>query len=218
MTAFGQSEIQSLIDQGLGYGADVLGEVCDWRRPRRAINPIDEAARMGTLKSWFDPSFQFTGKAPSMYGKPVFGALLNRAPCRVGDYLTAPSGTYFLAAIQPLLPTAAVACNAVATVLRAAGNVTAGAQPYGGRTNATDVVLMQGWPCSALTGGKQEAGRADLPGDVTMKGYTILMPIWPGVVIRTSDRISLDSGVMVTVAQAEGTDLGWRILGTQSEV
>ena len=103
-----------------------------------------------------------------------------------------------------------VACNRTVTVSRPPQTNAPGLGAYMGRTEATDVVLVRQWPASVLDGGRMEGSRADLPGDVPMRGASVLLP-WPGVVIQTSDRIEDDQGRAFTVASAELTDLGYRI-------
>ena len=203
--------IQRKINRGAGIAAKKLGQVCDLRRPFRAVQPITDEARMGRVMAHFDPDFRFQAQKPNLYGKPLWGVLLDRHATRVGDYLVAPSGTYFLAGLQPLLPTVAVECNRIVSVERPGVAMKPGVNAYAGRTDRTDTVLMAGWPASILLGGRAMAGRADLPGDVPDKGAVMLLPFWPGVVIRTSDRITDDLGRAFEVSGPELTDLGWRV-------
>ncbi len=209
---FGQADIQALINQGSGFGAAVVGAPCDWRRALQAVNGLGPASRMGMVQAYFDPDYQFMGKKPNLYGHPTWGAFYDRTLTRVGDYLFAPSGTYFVIAQQPLLPTSVVECNATLTITRAVGIDLAHEDQYGGRTDGTDGTLMAGWPASLLLGGRNQAGRADLPGDVQDKGFQALLPLWPGVVPRTSDRVTdTDTGRNFTVGACEITDLGARM-------
>ena len=211
--------IQAKINRGGAIAAKKLGQVCDQRRPWRAINPLGDESRMGRIMAFFDPDFQFQAKKPNLYGKPVWGVLLDRGATRVGDYLYAPSGTYFLVGQQPLLPTAAVECNAVITITRAAGDVLATEDVYSGRTDGSDVPIMQGWPAAVLEGGRQEQSRAGLPGDAPMKGRQVFLPYWSGVIIRTTDRITdTTTNVTMTVGSAELTDLGWRLACSLAEI
>ena len=203
--------IQRKINRGAGIAAKKLGQVCDQRRPFRAINPVGEDARMGRVMAHFDPDFKFQAQKPNLYGKPVWGVLLDRHATHVGDYLIGSSGTYYLVGQQPLLPTAAVECNRVVSLKRPGPSLRAGVNTYSGRTDANDVTYLAGWPVSILTGGRTQAGRADLPGDVPDKGAQLLMPAWPGVTIRTSDMVHDDQGRVFDVSAAELTDLGWRL-------
>ena len=208
--AFGAPEIQGLINAGLGYGAQVIGQPMAVHRPFRPASPLD-GSRIGSVMVYFDPDFMFSGKAPNLYGKAVWAGFFDRTATRVGDYLIGPDGTFFIAAMQPLLPTAVVECNATVTITRPAGNTAPGVNPFGGRKTSTDAPLMSGWPASVLLGGRTQAGRADLPADVQDKGFQVLLPAWPGVTLRTSDRLTDDAGRAFTLGAAELTDLGWRL-------
>lgn len=203
--------IQARIDRGSGIAAAKLGEACDWRRPVSALAGPVAATSLGTTKAWLNPDAAFGRVLPNLYGKPVLGALCDRSLLQVGDYLFAQSGTYFVIAAQPLLATAVVQCTSTITVSRPHGNTGAGPQPYGGRTASTDTPLMVGWPVSILASGRTQTGRADLPSDVPNKGMTGLLPSFPGVVLRTSDRIADDQGRAFVISAAELSDLGWRL-------
>lgn len=202
--------IQAKVNRGEGIAAAKLGEACDWRRPASASAGPAPATTRGTLTAWFNPDFRFSARTPNLYGKPLWGALCDRTGLAVGDYLFAPSGTYFVAALQPLLATAVVQCTATISIARPHGNSGPGVQPYGGRTLTTDEPLMAGWPASLLIGGRAIAGRADLPADVPLAGVQALFPAFPGVVIRTSDRVTDDQGRAFAVSASERSDLGWR--------
>ena len=102
-------------------------------------------------------------------------------------------------------------CDGLVTVSRPGGIDAAHEDDYGGRTGRTDVMLLRDWPASMTMSGKTEAGRADLPADLSMKGMTILLPALFGLVIRTSDRLRDDRGVDYTVRGAELSATGWRI-------
>ena len=203
--------IQRKMDRGNGIGARILGQVCDHRRPFRALQPITEESRMGRVMASFDPDFRFQARKPNLFGNAIWGVLLDRRATLVGDYLIGPSGTYYLVGQQPLLPTAAVECNRIVSVLRPGLAMKPGVNAYAGRTDRTDTALMAGWPASILLGGRAMAGRADLPGDVPEKGAIMLLPSWPGVVIRTSDRVIDDLGWVFEVNGPELTDFGWRV-------
>lgn len=212
MAAFGQADIQGLINAGLGYGAAVLGAPFNVFRAAGPANPLDPANRVTMLLAYLDPDAQFQAKRPNLYGKPIWAVLADRTGLRTGDYLVGATGTYFLIAEQPLLPTAAVECNAVVSLTRAPGVDEAHEDSYGGETRATDLPLMTGWPASLLRAGRTVAGRADLPGDVSEGGFQGLLPAYATVTIRTSDRLMDGDGRTFTVSAAERTDLGWRLM------
>ena len=202
--------IQRKINRGGAIAARKLGQAFDLYRPNSATAPLDPARRIGSLLAYLDPDFQFQAKKPNLYGKPIWGGLFDRTLTHTGDYLHGATGTFFVAAIQSILPTAVVECNAIVILTRPAGNTAAGKQPYGGRRTTTDGLLLTGWPASMLRAGRTVAGRADLPGDVPDGGFEMLMPAVPGVTIRTSDRVTDNQGRAFVVSSVEYTDLGVR--------
>ena len=163
---------------------------------------------------------------PAGYGKAIRYALVDvRAPTdgspggamQPGDYITGPTGTYFAASLTGNEDPMVIQCNETLSISRPAGKVKAGRQGYSGQTVATDTPLMTSWPASVLDGGRQQAGPQVLPGDVNFKGVLILMPSWPGVVIRTSDHLTDSQGRAYTINGAELTALGWRITGNLAD-
>ena len=204
-------KIQARVDRGYGIAAKKVGQLCEIRRPWRAVQPIGAEASLGRIMAFFDPDYKFQARRPSLYGKPLFGVAIDRTDVRIGDYLLGAHDTWFLAGIEPLLPTMGVKCNVVMAVSRPGPVLVPGRNPYSGRTTATDAPMMAGWPASILIGGRTQAGRANLPGDVPDRGAQMLVPWWPGVTMRTSDRVSDDQGRVWNVSEAELTDLGWRV-------
>lgn len=211
--------IAAKVAYGYAKSAQKLGLPHTQYRPSGPLRPaLSPECRMRTVSFVASATPDATFSRPNTYGKAALFGLLDARLMQASDYLDGDTGTWFIASLQADAIPLVVQCNATISIVRGAGNTAAGVQPYGGRRTSTDVPLMTGWPASVLAGGKQEAGRADLPGDVTMKGYTVLLPAWPGVTLRTSDRIVSSTGEVMTIAQAEVTDLGYRIQATMSEV
>ena len=204
------ARIQARINRGEATAARIVGQPFTLHRPAGPSAPVAPATARGTILAYLDPDPQFQGKRPNLYGKPTWGALMDRTGTLPGDYLVGAQGTFFLIAQQPLLPTAAVECNATVTVSRPAGNTAPGKQAYGGRRDSTDAPLITGWPASLLRAGRTIAGKADLPGDVPDGGFEMLLPALPGVTIRTGDRVVDGQGRAFILSSAELTDLGWR--------
>ena len=48
---------------------------------------------------------------PNKYGKATWYALVDGTSIEVGDYFVGPLGTFFIAAMQPLVPILVVECN-----------------------------------------------------------------------------------------------------------
>ena len=203
--------IQRKINRGYGIASKKLGQLCEIRRPWRAIQPIGREAETGLIMVFFDTDYQFQAKKPSLYGKPLFGAAMDRTNIAVGDYLLGANDTWFVAGIEPLIPTMVVKTNVVVAIARPGPVLVPGINPYSGRTAKTDTPLMAGWPASILIGGRTQAMRADLPSDVPDRGAQMLLPAWPGVLIRTGDRVTDDENRAFNISEAELTDLGWRV-------
>ena len=146
---------------------------------------------------------------PNKYGKATWYALFDATSAQVGDYFSGDGGTFFIAAMQLLLPILVVECNRVITVWRP--QIETGADgEYGGNTVANETALMTGWPCSILQGTKGEKNESNLPGDTRSPWWTILLP-YGGVQILPNDIITDDLGIRYVVSSPELTDLGWRI-------
>jgi hypothetical protein len=148
-------------------------------------------------------------KKPNKYGKATWYALFDGTNTQVGDYLVGPAGTYFIAAMQLLLPILAVECNRTVTVFRP--QVQTGADgEYAGTTTQNQTPLMTGWPCSILQGTKGEKNESSLPGDTRSPWWSILLP-FGGVQILPNDIIVDDQGIRYVVSSPELSDLGYRV-------
>lgn len=147
-------------------------------------------------------------------------AIIAASPVRPGDYVDGSSGTYFFASVNAFEIPMVVECNTVITVKRPAGqddatDLTPGRHGYEAPTAANDRAILLSWPASVLDGGRTEASRPDLPGDVAAKGVIILLPA-TAVPILVMDRIE-DGRQAYTVSSAELTALGWRLGASFSE-
>ncbi len=208
------TSIQAKIYHGYAKAAQKLGLSYGHYRPLTANDPITDPNQLATLSASFCPDGSY--RKPSAYGKPLWQCLADGSQLQVGDYLAGGS-TFFIAAMQPLLPIIAVECNRVVTVSRPGPADFVGSGPYGASTPGTEVKLMTGWPASVLQGTKGEKNDVNLPGDVRLPWWAILMPQFADVVIETSDILTDDLGRRYIVSSAELTDLGWRMTAQQAE-
>ncbi|MEB0133578.1 hypothetical protein, partial [Pseudomonas sp. CCI2.4] len=160
----------------------------------------------------------FSYSAPNKYGQAAWLGLFDATLCAPGDYLVGEGGTFFIAAMQSTLPIYVVQTNRTVSVLRVGMDSGVGLGGYGGDTPATEAPLMTGWPASVLQGTKGEANPANLPGDIRTPWWAILMPAWPGIVLRTSDIILDELGRKYVISSAELTDMGWRMTAMQVQV
>lgn len=206
--------LQKKIYYGYKQAALRIGPINTIYRPTTALNPL--AVVLLTLNASFNAE-DFTYGRPNKYGKPTWFGVFDGGLTKVGDYLIGPQGTFFIAAQQLHLPILCVECNRVMDVYRPQQQAGIGAVGYGGDTTAAESLLMQQWPASVLQGTKGEKSETALPGDVRMAWWSILMPSWPGVVLRSDDIFTDDLKRRYVVSSAELTDLGWRITAMQAQ-
>lgn len=209
------AQIQQKVYRGYAISAAKIGTAFNQYRPTSAIGPV-AGAPIATLNASFNAQDMKYGK-PNVYAKPLWYALVDGTQTAVGDYLIGASGTYFIAAQQPLLPILAVECNRTINLLRPQQLTGTGTVGYGGDTVANETVLMTGWPASILQGTKGEKGDTDLPGDVRNPWWAVLFPYSPGVALRTGDIITDDLMRRYIISSAELTDLGWRLTSIQAQ-
>jgi hypothetical protein len=150
-------------------------------------------------------------RRPNKYGKATWFALFDARNAVVGDYLVGDRGTFFIAAMQLLLPILVVECNRVVTVFRPQVQGGVGAVEYSGTTTANQTAIMTGWPCSILQGTKGEKNETALPGDTRSPWWTILLPKADTIQILPNDIITDDLGLRYVISSTELSDLGWRL-------
>lgn len=209
------AKLQSKVYKGYAQASKRIGPAYNLFRPTSAINPFSNGP-ITTLNASFNAEDMTYGR-PNKYGKPTWFCLVDGSQTQVGDYLSNATQTFFIAAMQPILPILAVDCNRTINVLRPQQQAGFGAQPYGGDTAAGETSLMTGWPASVLQGTKGEKNEVNLPGDVRNPWWQILLPSFTGVVIETSDIVTDDLSRRYVVSSAELTDLGWRITAQSAQ-
>jgi hypothetical protein len=208
------AQLQDRISQGLGAAARRLGGNHDAYRPSGPDDPLSVSNRYLRLAAWFnaqDPS----GLRANAYGRPLWYGVFDSAYTRPGDYLSGPSGTYFIAAQQSLLPALCVQTNRTISAARPAAPRQVGVNAYGGITRAATQPLLSNWPASVLAAGGGGDTDAGLPADGRNAQWSILLPPTP-VALRASDLLTDDLGRTYVIAAPELTDLGWRILARQA--
>src|ERR1700722_10498415 len=99
--------IQARIYGGYGKAASFIGQTYSVYRANSASNPTAGGNLVTTLPVSLNAEDMKYGK-PNKYGKATWYALLDGSRTRVGDYLVGPGGTFFIAAMQLLLPILAV--------------------------------------------------------------------------------------------------------------
>lgn len=208
--------LQSKIYYGYAKSAQYIGPLYSLYRPTSAVNPVSPATLLGTLNASFNAQDMKYSK-PNVYGKPLWYALVDGTQTAVGDYLISDDQTFFIAAMQPILPILAVQCTNTLNIFRPQQQTAPGVNPYGGTVDENQTELMTAWPASVLQGTKGEKDGAVLPGDVRLPWWAILLPAWPGVTLLTADIITDDMDRRFIISSAERTDLGWRLTCMQAQ-
>jgi hypothetical protein len=174
---------------------------------------------------------------PNKYGKATWYALVDGHGLRPGDYFIgekphggllledggkllteaggefllegAMQGTFFIAAMQLLLPILVVECNRTISLFRPQVQSGVGAQGYGGTTSENQTLYASGVPCSMLQGTKGEKSETNLPDDTRSPWWVVLMPKSVGYV-APDDIIIDDLGQRYVISSNESSDLGYR--------
>lgn len=208
--------LQQKVYRGYALAAQRIGPNFGLYRPASAINPLASGNLITTLPASFNAEDMTYGK-PNKYGKATWYCLVDGTQTQVGDYLVNSTQTFFIAAMQPILPILAVECNRVLNIFRPQQQTAPGDNPYGGTTDANMTELLTAWPASVLQGSKGEKDGAVLPGDVRLPWWAILLPAFPGVTLRSADIITDDISRRYIISSAELTDLGWRCTAMQAQ-
>lgn len=209
--------LQSRIYAGYAKASLRIGLTFSQYRPTATTAPITAPYLLRTMLASFNAMDMHYGK-PNLYGKPLWYCIADGSLLAVGDYLTGNGSTYFIAAMQPLLPILAVECNRTVTLYRPQQQAGVGAVGYGGNTAQNETMMASGFPASVLQGTKGEHGDVKLPGDVRNPWWSALLPNIPGGVrLRSDDVMVDDQGRRYTLSSTEQTDLGWRITAMEAE-
>lgn len=209
--------IQARVNSGYAKAAQRTGLSYSLHRP---TVPTDDplAATLLTLPATISPSSSFNFRSPGGFSDDEWFALLDKNLAQAGDYLAGNGQTFFIGAMQFLVPAIVVECNRLVRIVRQASSTTVGAVPYGGATAATEAPVLGAvgalWPASVLIGGGR--GRSgELPASAAQVAWGIKLPA-SAPTINTGDVAIDDLGRRYQIQGAELTDNGWRI--TASEV
>jgi hypothetical protein len=215
--------VQAKIYKGYGLAAKRLGHAFTVYRPTSADKPLDPGnmivpALPATFTSATTQDFNFNRSNDREV--PDYHCMADMTGLAVTDiFVHADWGTYFIIALDPLLPPRAIRATNLVSVTRPGGQAGYGAQPYGGSVPATEVgVMTGGWPAAVLSvKARGEGSEVNLPGDVRTPGYTIYMPYFEGAILRSSDIVTDDLGRRFILSSAELTDQGWNCVTRQAE-
>jgi hypothetical protein len=207
--------IQAKCNYGAGIAARIVGEAVTQFRANNPMAPLDGSGFTSVFNAAFDADPLLTMTKPALVGRCLFYLIANASNLEVGDYLVGPEGQFFVASLEPLRPPVVIRANAVLSLSRPEDALQAGLGPPGGDSVASETTLFAGWPGSVLIAGKSGQGDVDLPGDVGMAGWQILLPYLFGIDIRGSDILTDQAGLRHLVVGAELSPMGWRIDATQ---
>jgi hypothetical protein len=209
------ARLQDRIHWALNTAARAIGIQTDAYRPSGVSEPLDPTNRFLRLPAAFTaPDGRFA--RPNGYGDALWYGVFDAAYTRPGDYLVQQDATCFVAAQQRLLPILCVRTNRIVSFWRPAAPTNDGENTYGGITTATNAPLLTNWPANVLGASGRGQPDSDLPSDSAIPYWTVLLPAYPGLILRPSDLMTDDLGRNAVVAAAELTELGWRIAAKQA--
>lgn len=209
--------LQQRIYYGYSKAAGVIGLPFSQYRPASAVNALAGGGLRGNITASFNAQ-DFTYRKPNGVSKYAWYCMADGRMLSVGDYLVSGPTTYFIAAMQPLLPILAFACNRVVTVYRPQQQAGVGAAGYGGNTAANETAIVTLFPASLLLSSKADKNVVNLPGDTRSAWDTLLLPPIPGgVILDDHDVVKDDLGNRYVIAGAELTALGWHCSIVESE-
>lgn len=194
----------------MNVAARSVGLRTDAYRPSGVADPLHPTNRFLRLQAAFSNVHGGFERA-NTYDHPLWNGIFDAAYTQVGDYLVQPSGTWFIAAQQSLMPVLCVRADRIVSLTRPAAPISTGVNAYGGITAATNMPLLTNWPASVRSASAAGVPPADLPGDSSVSHWTVLLPAHPEVIVQFSDLMTDDLGRNAVVSSAELTDLGWRL-------
>ncbi len=206
--------IKDRISWAYNITARAVGRPADAFRAKGTHSPLSPANRYLRLHAAFSTTTGSFARS-QVYGSGLYQGFFDTAYTRPGDYLVQGHRIFFVAEQDELLPTLCVRTNSVVSIRRPALPATIGMSGYNGGQNE-DTSVMIAWPASALGVGGGGQSRAGLPGDVSVPGWSVLLPAQAGIALMVSDIISDDQGRQGVITAAELTHLGWRLTVKQA--
>jgi hypothetical protein len=211
------ARVQNRIYYGYGKAAQRLGSSHAVYRSVDGNNPIQEANFVFNQLISIDQNYKYT--SAKKYGDPIWQFLPeNGLLLQNFDYFVSPSGiNYFIIDIIPddrLTPPICVECNAILTLYRPVNTRTPGTNTYQAFDPYTAQKILINCPVSILQHTKTDGSNMKLPTSVKLPFYSILIPEFDDIIIKTGDVIIDDKGRRMAVINAERTkkSLGFRIV------
>lgn len=201
--------VRDAVHRGLGRAGLAVGEWCEVFRPEGPESPLAEGRRVLRMKAAFSPPDGRFAR-PVAHGQVYWHGVFDAAYTRPGDYIRrADRAVWFVAAQQSLLPVLCVRTTGVVDVLRPSSPEMPGLAPYGG--GAAPEGVLRGWPAAILAAGGAGTGAAALPDVLPAGSWIVLLP--PSAAEpRPGDVLRDGAGRLGSIAQAELSEAGWRLV------
>lgn len=192
-----------------------IGRKTDAFRPKGPDYPLANANRYLRLHAAFSAVPGGFGQTAG-YGNAICYGHFDAAYTRPGDYLVQDGRTVFIAAQDSLEPVMCVRTNRTLTIRRPVAPSGIGANTYGGVTPDGTITVARDWPASVLGISTSGASPIDLPVELSLSQWTVLLPFVGDVSFRAADVVVDDRGLRGTVVATEQTRLGWRMIVRQA--
>jgi hypothetical protein len=212
-----QARIQSRVYRGYEKAAQKLGSPYDIYRPNGLVNPLAAGNKVGTLLAVFPAEATYTFKTTQKPNDPYAYALDDGRLTRPGDYLTNGQKTYFVASQHPIQSILCVTCDALVSFASTRADGQAGVNPYGGRTEATDVPVLTNWPALLRVQSGGTRTEANLPGDARSPWWQVLLPPGPTFLMHNGDEMTDNLGRRFIVSSHQITEFGHTFIVDQAE-
>jgi hypothetical protein len=203
-------KLQDHLYRGAGISARFIGQSADAFRPNGPFNPLQKQNRFLRLPVVF-LSARGKGSQTNVYGEALWHGIFDASYTQAGDYIVLPSGKFFIASQDTLLPVLCVKTNRSISIVRPDMQTNTAGNSYGGYTSGLSTILIEAWPASVLGETRSSPSLTDLPTDQVIPYWNVLLPAACQVILSPGDLITDDLDRTATVSGSELTDLGWRI-------
>lgn len=210
--------LQQKIYMGYAKSAEVIGQqFAQYRPPGPLVGDVIPANFVQYITAAFDnkPNWGFV-TAPD-YGKPIWYPLVDGNQVAIGDVLVGHPYTFVIADMPPIDPIVAFLANSTITIKRPTSNLGTGEQSYGGDYAPAETLIMLDCKASLLQGTKGEKGETNLPGDVRMPWFNVLLAAYKDITINPADVFYDHLGRRFKISSAELSVRGWRLTATQAQ-
>jgi hypothetical protein len=199
--------LQNRISRGMGVAARRLGTPNIVYRPSGPAQPLSSRNRIIRLQAAFNTGDSAL-KTVTGYGGSLWHGVFDSFYTKPGDYLASTASTFFVAAQRPLLPAQCVLTNRTVRIGRPAPACNGG---YSGMVDEAADMVITGWPaCVQIL----HATTSGTPPDSRFGVWRVLLPTLPATP-QVADIVTDDQDNIFSVAAAEETDLGWRLIVRQ---